>query len=328
MHPKLLGACAFALCMTSAPGASDAVAADAPYPNRPITFVLSAAPGGASDSVTRMLAKDVGTRLGQPIVVENKPGAGGIIATNAVAKALPDGYTILLTFPQAVLNNRFLYSKLPYDPLRDLTFITEVSGGVMVMTVASGLPVTNIRSLLAYGDKHGLTFANWGPGSYAHLVGAYLGKSKKIDVTPVSYKGEAPMLQDLAGGNVNVAVSSLNTALPFLQSGRVRAIGVTGTQRLSALPDVPTLAEQGLSEREYEMTGLVLMMAPAGTPAQILLRLEKETRAAIDNPKFRARLQMLGMYAIGGGAAHARKHYDEMYPVQQRLVEISGAKLD
>ncbi|MFC4521463.1 Bug family tripartite tricarboxylate transporter substrate binding protein [Cupriavidus pinatubonensis] len=328
MYNRLLGSCALALCAAGAFATTGALAADAPYPNRPITFVLSGPPGGAGDTVTRQLAEDMSTRLGQPIMVENKPGAAGIIGTNAVAKAPPDGYTILLTVTQSVLNNRFLFSRLPYDPVRDLTFITEVAGGNMLMTVTSSLPVTNVKELLAYGSKHGLSFANWGMGSYAHLVASYLGKSRNLNVTPVAYKGEGPMLQDIAGGSVNVGISSLNTTLPFLQSGRVRAIGVTGKDRLPALPNVPTLAEQGLAEPEYDMSGIIVMMAPAGTPAPILERIEKEARAAIDSAKFRARMQVLGFYSLGGGAQQARKHYDEMYPVQQRLVKISGAKLD
>ncbi|MFJ4291879.1 Bug family tripartite tricarboxylate transporter substrate binding protein [Cupriavidus sp. NPDC089707] len=327
MYNKLLGGCALTLCAAGV-FATTAIAADAPYPSRPITFVLSGPPGGAGDTVARQLAEDLGARLGQPIVVDNKPGAAGIIGTNAVAKAAPDGYTILITVTQSVLNNRFLFSRLPYDPLRDLTFITEVAGGNMLMTVSSSLPVTNVKELLAYGSKHGLSFANWGAGSYAHLVASYLGKSRNLDVTPIAYKGEAPILQDIAGGNVNVGISSLNTTLPFLQSGRVRAIGATGKDRLATLPNVPTLAEQGLAEPEYDMSGIIVMMAPAGTPAPILERLEKDARAAIDSAKFRDRMQLLGFYPLGGGARQARKHYEEMYPVQQRLVKISGAKLD
>lgn len=322
MIKRLLAACAFAIA------AGPASAADAPYPSRPITIVLPGPPGGGADSVTRMLAEDLSTRLSQPVVVDNKPGASGIIGTSAAAKAPPDGYTLLMTVTQAALNNRFLFSKLPYDTTRDFAFITEVAGINMLLTVNAGLPVTNVKELLAYGGTHGLSFGNWGNGSYAHLISAYLAQTKKINVTPVAYKGEAPMLQDLAGGNIKVAISTLGTTQPFVQSGRVRIIGVAGRQRLPTLPNVPTLAEQGLNDPEYEVTSNFLLMAPIGTPPAIVARLEKEARAIIESPKFRGRMQALGFFALGGGAEQAKQHYDAMYPVQQRLVKISGAQLD
>lgn len=317
---KWLGACLLA-------AAASAQAADA-WPGRPITFVLPYPAGGGADTATRALAEDMTKALGQPVVVENRPGASGIIGTSFVAKAQPDGYTVLVTLSQSVRNNRFLYAQLPYDPLRDLAFVSEIATGTILLTTSATVPVHNVRELIDWGRKNRLTSGNWGVGSYGHLATSYLGKSKQIDITPVSYKGEAPMLQDLAGGNIQVAFSSLAGTRPFMQTGKVRVLAVTGARRLPSLPDVPTLAEAGLPEPEYNPVGTLLMMVPAATPAPIVERLEKETRAIVGSTRYRARLETLGLQPLGEGAKQARLNYDAQAPVQQKLVQMSGAKLD
>ena len=323
---KLLWGKLFGACLLAAAGTS-AMAADT-WPSRPITFVLPYQAGGGGDTAARALAEDMSKALGKPIIVENRPGASGIIGTNAVAKAQPDGYTVLLTLTQSVLNNRFLYSQLPYDPTKDLAFVTEVATGTILLTVSTTAPVHSVKELIDWGRKNKLSAGNWGVGSYGHLTSTYLGKTKKIDIVNVSYKGEAPMLQDLAGGSINFAFSSLNSTRPFLQSGKVRVLAVSGRHRLAALPDVPTLAEAGLAEPEYAVTGTMLMMVPAATPAPIVARLEKEARTVINSTRYRARLQVLGLEPLGEGAKQARVNYDAQFPVQQRLVQLSGAKLD
>ncbi len=324
MIRKLLDLCV--LAAIAVPNAS-AIGAEV-WPDRPITFVLPYPAGGASDAATRALAEEMGKALGQPIVVENRPGASGIIGTNAVAKAQPDGYTVLVTATQSVLNNRFLFSQLPYDPLKDLAFITEISGAAVLLTASSSTPARTVKELVEWGQKNKLTFGNWGVGSFAHMAASYLGKSRSIEVTNVAYKGEAPMLQDLAGGSINVAFTSLNSTRPFLQNGKVRALAVTGRHRLATLPDVPTLAEAGLPDAEYNLTGTIVMMVPAATPAPIVARLEKEARTVISGTRYRARLQTLGLEPIGEGAVAARANYDRQLPVLQKLVQVSGVKLD
>jgi len=318
---KKLGACVLAVVATSALGA------DA-WPSRPITFVLPYPAGGAADTATRALAADMSRALGSPIIVENRPGASGIIGTNAVAKAAPDGHTVLVTLTQTVLNNRFLYSQLPYDPTKELAFVTEIGSPTILLTASSATPVRSVKELLDWGRKHKLSAGNWGVGSFGHLAAAYLGKTKQIDILNVSYKGEAPLLQDLAGGIVDVAFTSLSPALPFIRDGKLRGLAVTGSHRLDALPDVPTFAEAGLPDPEYRPAGTLVMMVPAATPAPIVARLEKEADVVIASTRYRARLKTLGVEPIGAGASQARASYTAQLPIQQKLVQLSGAKLD
>jgi len=303
-------------------------AAQSPYPNRPITFILPFSAGGATDIVSRALADDMGKRLGQPIIVENRPGASGMIGTNAAAKAPADGYTVVLTLTQAILNNQFLYAKVPYDTRKELAFVTEVCTAGVLLAVNPRVPAKNVKELLDWAAHHRASFGSWGVGSYGHLASAYLARTRKADITHVAYKGEAPLIQDLVGGQIDMAFISAFAAKPFVESGKINVLAVSADRRLPAYPNVPTLAEAGLADPELQVTGRVVMMVPAGTPAPILARLEGAARAAIASEAVRARMRDIAMEPIGNSGKQAQANYDAMYPVQQRLVQMSGARLD
>ncbi|EHP42063.1 extra-cytoplasmic Solute Receptor [Cupriavidus basilensis OR16] len=316
------------LALAIAAGPASVNASGLPYPSRPITFVLPYPAGGASDSLTRAMAEEMGKKLGQPVIVENRPGAAGAIGTNYAAKAPADGYTVLVTLTQSILNNQLLFSKLPYDTRKDLAFISELFTGNVVLVVNQSLPVKNVKELLEYCAQNKGTYGSWGIGSYAHLAGSFLGQSRNLNLTHVPYKGEAPELQDIIGGQLTFAFGSIGGTRPFVAAGKLRALAVSGEQRMKGLPNVPTFAEAGLNGLEFKPNGSVVMMAPIATPAPILARLEQEARAAVDTPPVRARLQTYGLEPLGTDARRARENYDALYPVQERLIKLTGAKLD
>ncbi|SPA39650.1 Extra-cytoplasmic Solute Receptor [Cupriavidus taiwanensis] len=314
---------ALALALTG-----QSAAAQPAYPARPISFVLPFSAGGAADTVSRMLAEEMGRRLGQPVIVENRPGAAGVIGTNVAAKAAADGYTVLLTLSQAILSNQFLFTRLPYDPRKELAFVTEVCGGSVLLVVNPRIPAKDVGELLDWAANNRASFGSWGIGSYGHLTSAYLNRSRKVDLTHVAYKGEAPMIQDLVGGQIDIAFVSAFAAKPFIDSGKLRVLAVTGDRRLPALPNVPTLAEAGLTDTEFQATGKLIMMVPAGTPSAVVERLESTARAVIGTEAVRNRMRSIGMEPIGNSSKQALANYEAMYPVQQRLVQLTGARLD
>ncbi len=300
------------------------------YPSRPITLVVPYPAGGGTDVVARALAEQMAKRLGQPVVVDNKPGASGILGTQAVAKAAPDGHTVLVTLTQSVITNQFLYQKLPYDARKEFAFITEVASGPLVLVVHPSVPAQNAREFLAWAarNKGKVNYGSWGAGSYPHLAGSHMSKAGQLDLSHIAYKGEAPMVQDLVGGQLSFTIGGVTTLKPFIESGKLRALAITGDQRISALPDVPTFAEAGLSDPEYKVLGWVGLMAPAGTPASVLARLQQEAQAAIRSPALQARFAALGMVPIGNSAEQFRRQVEQDLPVWERLVRVSGAKLD
>lgn len=316
------------LAATLLSAASFAAHAQAPYPSRPITMIYPYPAGGAGDTTARALAEQMSKRLGQPIIVDNRPGASGIIGTSAGARANPDGYTILITLAQSVLNNQFLFKKLPYNPGKDFSFITEVCSASLLLTANPSIPAKTVPELLAWGKSHRINYGSWGVGSYGHLTGAYLADLKRLDLVHVAYKGEAPMVQDLIGGQINVAFASLATVKPFAEGGKLRVLAVAGERRLPGFPEVPTLAEAGLPQPEFKPTGSFMMLVPSATPPEIRNRLEETARASIASKEFQERIAALGLVPIGNSAKDARANYESLYPVQKRLVELSGASLD
>ena len=296
------------------------------YPSRPITFVVPGPPGGATDTVARALAEDMGKRLGQPIIVDNKPGGGGVIAVQAVTRAAPDGYTVLLTHSAPLINTPYLYSHVPYDVRRDLSFVSEVAVGKIVLAVTRDVPAKNVKEFLAWAAKNKgkVSFGSYGVGTFPHLVGAHLNQARGLDMTHVAYKGEAPMVQDMLAGNIAWAIGSVTTLGPHIKSGRLRALAVMGNNRIKEMPDVPTMTESGMGDQEMRPPAWLGLVARSGTPAAILSRLETEARASVQSPTMRARLDAMALEPVGNTGAEFRREFDASEPVMARLIKASG----
>lgn len=300
------------------------------YPERPIRIVVPFNAGGATDIVARLIARDLAPRLGQPVVVDNKAGAGGIIGTDAVAKAEPDGYTFVVSLTSTLMTDQFLYDKLPYDVRRDLVLVSRLAVSPVALIVPAGLPVNTGPELLAYVASHreGLSYGSWGVGSFAHLAGWRMSRSQGADMVHVAYKGEAPMLQDLAAGRIQMAYASVSAARPLMEAGRLRIIGVTGPRRMVTLPEVPTLQEQGLRDEVYGIVGFIGMAAPARTPPDVVRRIAREVQAVCEQADVAERFTAMGFSVAAGTPEAFMASYMQDYPVVERLVRESGAKLD
>lgn len=308
----------------------NSVCAAQSYPAKAITLVVPSSPGGSLDLVTRTLAQELSKQMGQPVIVDNKPGASGILAVQTVTHAAPDGYTLLVTHSAPIINTPYLFAKVPYVVRRDLAFVSQIGMGRLVLAVNQGVPASNVKELLAWAarNKGKVSYGSYGVGSFGHLAGAYLNQSRGLDMTHVAYKSEAPMVQDLGAGQIAWGISSLATLAPFIKSGKVRPIAVVSDRRAKSLPNVPTLAESGLTEPQLKPVGWIGMMAPAGTPAPIQARLEKEVRVAAASAPVMARFEMFDSELIGNTGAEFKREFEATEPVVKRLIEISGAKAD
>ncbi len=300
------------------------------YPNKPIKLIVPYAPGGATDIIARTLAEKLADRLGQPVLVDNRAGAGGVTGTDAAAKSAPDGYTFLVTLGTTVLVNQFLYEKLPYNPGRDFSLVSQLALAPVTLLVNPNSGINSASDLKAHIQKNPskLSYGSWGMGSYAHLAGAYLSQSMSADMTHAAYKGEAPMLQDLVGGQIDFAFASAQTAKPYIDGGKLRSIAVTGEQRMSVLPNVPTMREQGFRDDIFRVTGWIAMAAPAKTPNDVLQRVAVEVRAIVALPETQDRINKMGFIPVGNTPEQFATVYKSEIPVWERVVKMSGAKLD
>ncbi|MES2563736.1 MAG: tripartite tricarboxylate transporter substrate binding protein [Pseudomonadota bacterium] len=277
--------------------ASSALALAQTYPSRPIRYIVGQAPGGSSDTLARMIAQRVSDHLGQPIVVDNRPGATGIIGAEVVARATPDGHT-LLQAATSHATNPATQVKLPYDSVRDFTPISLLSQQPNIWVVHPSLPVKNIRELIAHvrARPGQLNFSSSGAGGSQHLAGELLKGMTRIDMTHVPYKGSPPALVDLLAGRVPIMSSTMPPVLPHLHTGKVRALAVTSTRRSPALPDVPTVAESGVPG--YEAIAWQGVLAPAGTPRTIVSRLNLELVKVMKQADMVARLGEQGFETV------------------------------
>ncbi|MFS2049380.1 Bug family tripartite tricarboxylate transporter substrate binding protein [Variovorax sp. Varisp41] len=304
--------------------------AQAPYPNKPIRMVVPFQAGGATDVLARVLGQKMAAGLGQPIVVDNKPGAAGIIGTDAVAKSAPDGYTIVLGLSNSLMTNEFLYEKLPYDTARDLTLVYQIAAAPLVLVVHPSVPAKTGPELLKYVvvNKGKVAYGSYGIGAYPHLAGAHMSLATQSDMSHVAYKGEAPMMQDLIGGQIQMAYASALVAKPHIDSGKIRAIGVSGERRMSTLPNVPTLAEQGLKDEAYRVTGWLAIAVPAKTPKPIVDRIAEEVRKATQQPDVRERIAAMGFEIKDSSPELFAAAWKAERPIWERLIKQSGAKLE
>ena len=305
--------------------------AQANYPNKPIRMVVPFQAGGATDVLARVMGEAMSAKLGQPIVIDNKPGAAGIIGTDAVAKAAPDGYTITLGLSNSLMTNRFLYTKLPYDSQKDLAMVYRIAMAPLVLVVNPSVPAKNAQELVKYvqANKGKVAYGSYGTGAYPHLAGSHMSQSLKADMNHVAYKGEAPMVTDLIGGQIQMGFASALQVKSHLQAGKLRAIGVSGEKRMATLPLVPTLAEQGLTDEAYRVTGWLAIAAPGGTPKPIVDRLAQEARDAVKRPDVRERISGMGFEVQDNGTPESfLTAYRQELPIWYRLIKASGARLD
>lgn len=268
------------------------------YPSRPIRIVVPFPPGGAVDTMARLISPKMGDALNQPVLVENRPGAGGNLGSDAVAKAAPDGYTILLNTAGLAISNA-LYRKLAFDPAKDLVPVTQPVATTLILVAGPKLPVASTKELIALAkSKPGsLNYGHAGLGSTLYFGMELLKLSAGVDILAIPYKGDAPISSALMAGEVDVAVMPLQTSLQAIKAGRLRALGVTSARRSADLPEVPTVAEAGVSG--YEFVSWYGLFVPAKTPRDIVELIQRETVKVINLPDVRDRLLAMSLEPVG-----------------------------
>mgnify|MGYP002655158192 FL=1 len=268
---------------------SNIASAQKDWPTKSISLVVPFAAGGPTDSIARLIAVPMGQSLGQTVVVENVPGAGGTIASTKVARAAPDGYTIYIHH-MGMATAQALYDKLPYDPMTSFEYIGQVADVPMVLLGKKDLPVNNFKELEAYIKANGskVTMANAGPGAVSQLCGLLFQSRMGVRLTNIPYKGTGPALTDLLGGQVDLLCDQTTQTIPYIKDGRVKAFGTTTMKRLPAIPNVPTLNEQGLKGFEVKVWHGVY--APKGTPKPVLDKINAALKKALNNPDVKKRL--------------------------------------
>lgn len=276
------------------------------YPNKTVKIIVPFPPGGATDIVTRIVAQKLSEAWGQAVVVENRAGAGGNIGANVVAKAAPDGYTLLMTSGSIVTANQYIYKKMPFDPAKDLVPITNVASGPQVIVVNPSFPAKTLKQLIdmARAKPGVLNYGHAGIGSQGHLAAENFLYAAKIEMTSIPYKGEAPAMTDLVANQVNMVAANIAAAIGFVNHGTLRALAVTGKQRSPQLPNVPTVAE---TIPGFDNAGWFGLMAPAGTPKAVIDKVYRDTAKILDSSELRARFYVLGMAPVGNSPADFAK---------------------
>ena len=317
--PSFLLACVFAL---------GAAGARAEYPDHPVRLVVPQAAGSATDNFARLLAPSLSKQLGQPVVVDNRPGGALTVGIDAVAKAPADGYTIGLGPVGALAITRHMVAKLPYDIERDLQPVALVTTGYMLLAVSPKTPFHSVKELIDYARKNPgkLSNASSSNGSPGHVSGELFKYMTGTDIVHVPYKGGAPAIADLIAGNVELMFESTNSIAPHVRAGRVRALAVTGLKRSISLPEVPTLVEAGVPG--YEVNAWSGVIAPAGLPRPILERLNKAINAAILVPETQQRFEQLGSEGGGGTPEEFAELIRRDSAKWADVVKRSGAKID
>jgi len=268
------------------------------YPNKPVKIVVAFAPGGGSDFIARLLAVKLGDKLGQPVIVENRPGAGGNLGAELALKAPADGYTLLLAAASYTVNPSIY--KLSFDSVKDVTPIAQLARGPFIVAINPKLPANNLKELVALAQKQPgkLTYGSAGNGSIVHVVSEYFLDTAGVDIVHVPYKGTSPALTDAIAGHIQLVFGTVASTLPFVKSGQLKALAVTTPKRLPALPDVPTVMEAGFPG--YQVTNWHGLVAPKGLPRDIQARLSKAVNEALTAPGMESGMAQDGLTAVGG----------------------------
>ena len=307
--------------------ASSTLAQEAKWPSKPIRIVVAFPPGGLTDAIARNYGEYLSGKLGVPVVIDNKPGAGAIIGIDAVAKAPADGYTLGMSTSGTYWQNRVLYSKLPYNLDKDIVPVTVFPSGPLVVGIHDKIPAKTMAEFVAWAKKNPTSMGTYAPGSYPHMVADQTNRQQGTQIQSVHYRGEAPMWLDVASGQTQIAVGSY-LAFNAVAARGVRAIGVTGNYRSPKLPDVPTLIEQGNIEKLVTLEGGLPLVAPAGTPEPILKRLADEAVAWSNTDKAAKLRETFAIPNKPKNLAETRKDWESEVPVWIKMAVDLGIKLD
>ncbi len=319
--PTCVAGLALLLCAMPAAHATD-------YPTRPVTLVVAFPPGGASDVLARILGRKLEQILGQPFVIDNRPGAGGNVAAEAVAHAAGDGYTLLTGNNAILATNAALYKKINFDPETDFAPVGLIGSQANILVVNPGLQVKSMAELIALAKANPgkLNFASSGHGLAAHLAGELFKAEAKVDIIHVPYKGAAPALQDVIAGHVQMMFATASSVVPHIRDGKVRALGVATLKRTAILPDIPTIDELGI--KNFDATTWHGLVAPARTPKEVIATLNRALTATLDDPAVKKSLGDLGVDIISGTPEDFAAYIKSEIPKWSAIIKASGAKLD
>jgi len=298
------------------------------YPSKPIRFVVQAAAGGQTDIMARIVGQKLTQSWGQPVIVDNRPGAGGTIAMDFVAKSPPDGYTL----GTAAMNTHGaatgLYPALPYDAVRDFAPVVYAVATVSVLSTHPALPVRSVKELLALAKARPgqLTYASGGSGTSLHLFMELLKMETQTDIVHVAYRGSAPAVTDVMAGQVSMIFDPMPSSLPFIKAGKLHALAVSSRQRSNILPQVPTMIEAGVPGFDY--LSWLSFVAPAGTPHDVISKLNGEINRILQNPEVKEKLNSMGMNPVGGTPEALGEHIKKQVDVWTKVIKVSGAKAD
>jgi tripartite-type tricarboxylate transporter receptor subunit TctC len=315
-----LVAAAVVACFSSLASAADGGA----YPNRPIRMLVGFAPGGGTDTTARALTPELGKRLGQQIIVDNRPGAAGNIATEIITKAPADGYTILMGTIAALAINPTLYGNLPFDPLKDLAPVTQAVDSTNILVVHPTVQAKSVKELIALAKTKSLNGGSSGIGGAGHLALELFNVSAGTKITHVPYKGGGPAMTDLLGGQINLIFATAASAVPHVQSGKIRALAVTTTKRSKLVPDLPTVAEAGLPG--FEANNWYGVVVPAKTPKPVIDRLHKEFTAVLNMPEIREILFRQGLDSAPSTPQAFGAYIKAETAKWAKVIKASGAK--
>lgn len=313
------------LCIATAACAS-AIAQD--FPTKPITLVVPFPPGGATDTIGRQIGKTLGDRLGQTVVIENKPGAGTMVGAGAVARAAPDGYTLLISSGTTFTVNPAIYPKVPYDTVKSFEPIGLIGRSPMVILVNADVPINNFKELVAAAkaapDKY--SYGSYGNGTTAHFAGEMIQQAAGIKLRHLPYKGSAPAMNDLMGGHIPFTVDTLTAALPQLKSGKVKAIAVTTAQRSPMAPEIPSVAESGTTGVNADTW--IAIVAPRGLPPAVKARLVKALADSVASEETRSKLSAIGTEPTYGTPDELARLIATEMPVMKEIAQRAAIKLD
>lgn len=319
------------LAMAASAAATGPLAAQAQtsFATRPMRVVVPFAAGGATDVIARVLGQRMTQHFGQSVVVDNKPGAAGLIAGETVVKSAPDGMTVLLGTTSSMLTNKYLYKKISYDPLTELTPLVRVCLAPIALVVTTDTPVKNLQEFMAWiqVNKGKLSYGSYGIGSHAQLVCTTLSDLTSAEMAHVAYKGEAPMVQDMLGGQIKIGMGSMVNLKPHIESGKLRALAVTGPRRVPLLPDVPTFAEAGYKQDALSLVGWLAIAGPNGMPADVTQQWAEAAHEAVAHRESMVRIIAAGFVPVDDDTPQSfAKLWAQEGPIWGRLLQAAGVQ--